>query len=101
MIIIKRLNGIDKNVPYNILIDGKEMMSIKDGEEVKLKLRSNSYTIQIEGIVFLKTLKSKKIKFDVQKEDITFICYPKYHNNIISKFIHKEILKDGIKLKRK
>lgn len=96
--IYRENNNIDKLIPYNILIDGNELMTINNDESKTIKLRSNSYNIQ----VISNTYKSNIINFKVQSNsDITFICCINHHNNFISRFIHKIILKDGIVLKIK
>ena len=97
MIKVDRLKStIDQNTTYNILIDNNDNETIDNGETKILKLRSNNYKIQLKG----KGIKSNVVSFTVDnKKDLTFVCYPSYKNNFLSKFIHKKILKKGIILK--
>lgn len=95
--IIREDTQKDKLLEFDILIDGKEMTKIKNGEKVTLKLRSNNYKIQIVS----KRCKSNCISFTMDKDIITFNCIINYRNNIFSKFIHKVILKNSIKLQIK
>lgn len=97
MIKVNRIKSdVDEGIIYKILIDNIENDEIKNGQSKTLKLRSNSYKIQLEG----KNIKSNIITFVVDnKRDYNFICYPSYKNNFISKFIHKKILRKGITLK--
>ncbi len=100
MITVKRKKGIDDDIPYIIVVDGNDMGEVKAGEEKKLRLRSNSYKIWIEAYYEGVCFKSKEIPFNIQKEDVVFICRSKYLNNSISKYLHREVFKDGISLKK-
>ena len=97
MIKVSRIKSeVDKELVYKVLIDGNENEELKNGQNKILKLRSNSYKIQIES----KGIKSNVITFTVgNSNDYNFVCYPSYKNNFISRFIHKDILKKGIVLK--
>lgn len=93
--VYRKNNKIDELISYDILIDGNEIKKINNDESITLKLRSNDYSIQIISNQF----KSNIIRFNVNgSNELVFVCYPNHGINFLSRFFHRFISKDGIKL---
>lgn len=100
MLKIKRLSDtIDFYDPYRVIIDGKTIMELSNGEIRDYDLPEGEHTIKIASAHFV----SEELKFQMYEGEIVeFECKPDHKDTTLSKLGRKLFLgKLGIALNKK
>lgn len=94
----RKENLIDKELVYEVRIDGKAILQVKNDSIRNCHVSEGKHTIQI----ITKDYVSKKLEFEYYKgKIIEFECYPTHKDSILSKIFHRLLGKEGIMLRLK
>ena len=95
----RKENMIDKKLIYQVMLDGKPILQMKNDNIQNCHVTEGKHTLQI----VTKDYVSKKVTFEYAKGKIVeFECYPIHRDTVFSKIMRKIFLgKLGIALRIK
>lgn len=95
----RKLNPVDHEKPYKVLIDNIPVFDIYEDEIKNINIEPGKHKIMVKSDKFI----SNEIEFENTTDGIIeFLVEPDYTNNLISKFFTKTLYgKVGLKLSLK
>ena len=106
--VYRRENSIDKDVSYEVLINGCFMGKINNGEKITIDMKDRdklNFTLSDELVLKMQivspTHKSAEIQFDYEDhQTVEFECEANYTEGLFGKIIDSLSNKSGIKLEK-
>ena len=92
----RKLNPVDHEIPYKVLIDNVQVFEILEDEIKNINIEPGKHKIQVKSDKYI----SNEIEFENTSEGIIeFEVAPDYTNNMLSKFFTNVLYgKVGLKL---